>query len=235
MASKNENHWVPLADLMTVLMIIFLFLTISYIAINKKKQKEKDSLIENYEKTRIELLKELNVQFNEDFKSSKWNAVLDTNNLSIRFVDESILFDYNKSDLKPAFKAILNDFLPRYLKIVMQEKYKGKIGEIRIEGHTSEEGGYIYNLNLSQERTRNVMEYLLNLKHVNDMPLEQRKLLTYILTANGLSFGKTLDNNGDYCFKTKKISNPEKCRRVEFRIVTTSDDVIKQAVKNINK
>jgi len=55
------------------------------------------------------------------------------------------------------------------------------------------------------------------------------------LTANGLSFGKALDNNGEYCFKTKKISNPEKCRRVEFRIVTTSDDVIKQAVKKINK
>ncbi|MCK9402875.1 MAG: hypothetical protein M0Q26_05715 [Chitinophagaceae bacterium] len=31
MPTKKDSHWIPLADLMTVLMIIFLFMAISYI------------------------------------------------------------------------------------------------------------------------------------------------------------------------------------------------------------
>lgn len=93
MAGKKESYWIPLADLMTVLIVIFLFMSISYMIVIKNKQKDQDSIIKDFQTAKVELLQELRNQFNEDFKSSKWNAVLDSNDLSIRFVDERILFD----------------------------------------------------------------------------------------------------------------------------------------------
>lgn len=235
MSSKKDSYWIPLADLMTVLMVIFLFMSISYMIVIKKKQAQNDKIMQDFQNSKIELLSELRKEFNEDFKQSKWNAVLDSNDLSIKFVDERILFDYNKSEIKSEFKVILSDFLPRYLKIILQKKYTDRIGEVRIEGHTSTEGGYIYNLKLSQERTRNVMEFLLGLDFYKNLNDEEKKRLQYWITANGLSYGRSLDRSGQQTYKTNDTADNIKCRRVEFRIVTTSDELIRKAIININK
>ena len=183
MSGKRESHWIPLADLMTVLMVIFLFISISYMAAVKKQQAKSDAILVDFQAAKVELTKELRSTFNEDFKANRWNAVLDSNNLSIRFVNEKVLFDYNKSDLKEEFKTTLASFLPRYLKILLEPKYASKIAEVRIEGHTSPEGGYIYNLQLSQDRTRNVMAYLLSLPFYKGV--ECRRPETFELLANG--------------------------------------------------
>ena len=201
----------------------------------KKKHAQNDKIMQDFQNSKIELLSELRKEFNEDFKQSKWNAVLDSNDLSIKFVDERILFDYNKSEIKSEFKVILSDFLPRYLKIILQKKYTDRIGEVRIEGHTSTEGGYIYNLKLSQERTRNVMEFLLGLDFYKNLNDEEKKRLQYWITANGLSYGRSLDRSGQQTYKTNDTADNIKCRRVEFRIVTTSDELIRKAIININK
>jgi len=233
MTTKKDSHWIPLADLMTVLMIFFLFMAISYMVIIKKKEAKKDQIIKDFQDSKIELLSELKKEFNEDFKKSKWNAVLDTTDLSIKFIDEKILFDYNRSELKPEFKAILSDFFPRYIHIILKQKYETKIAEVRIEGHTSSEGDYIYNLKLSQDRTRNVVEFLRNLYYYKSLKPGDQIRLQYLITANGLSFGRTLDQDGNLTYKTSNLPDNVKCRRVEFRIVTTSDELIKQAIKNM--
>ena len=51
--AKKESHWIPLADLMTVLMIIFLFMAISYMAIVEKRQKEQNKIFKDYEELRF--------------------------------------------------------------------------------------------------------------------------------------------------------------------------------------
>jgi outer membrane protein OmpA-like peptidoglycan-associated protein len=235
MSTKKDSYWIPLADLMTVLMVIFLFMSLSYMVGIKKRQEEKDHLIEEFQNSKTDLLQEIKVEFKEDFKQTKWNAVLDTSNLSIRFVDERILFDYDKADIKEEFKSILTEFFPRYLNIILQKKYADKIAEVRIEGHTSTEGGYIYNLKLSQDRTRNVMEFLMNLDCYKNLDSGDKKRLEYLLTANGLSYGRSLDKNGRYTYNSNDSADNLKCRRVEFRILTTSDELIKKAINNINK
>jgi outer membrane protein OmpA-like peptidoglycan-associated protein len=231
MSSNKESHWIPLADLMTVLMIMFLFVSISFM-FNLKKQSDKNkSVINEFQKSKKELLKELDIEFNEDFKSTKWNAVIDSNNLSIRFVNEAVMFDNNKSELKEEFRNILNDFFPRYLKIILQKKYVDKIAEVRIEGHTSEIGGYDLNLKLSQERTIEVVTYLRNLIAYKSLNEEQTERMLYWLTANGLSSGRTIDKNGEYTYISKLKPDEVKCRRVEFRIVTASDKIINKFSK----
>ena len=235
MSAKKDSFWIPLADLMTVLMVIFLFMSLSYMIGLKKRQVEKDHMIQEFQNSKVDLLQELKKEFKDDFQQTKWNAILDSTNLSIRFVDEKILFDYNKADIKDEFKTILSEFFPRYLKIILQKKYADKISEVRIEGHTSTEGGYIYNLKLSQDRTRNVMEYLMNLDGYKNLDTMEKKRLEYLLTANGLSYGRSLDKNGKYTYNSNDSADNTKCRRVEFRILTTSDDLIKKAINDINK
>jgi len=109
--TKKESHWIPLADLMTVLMVIFLFMSISYMALMEKRQKEQNKIFKDYEESKIALYKELNEAFKNDFV--KWNLKLD-NDLSIKFTKPQVLFDEGKYDVTPTFQNILKEFLPKY-------------------------------------------------------------------------------------------------------------------------
>lgn len=66
-------------------------------------------------------------------------------------------------------------------------------------------------------------------------PPEQQRLLEYWFTANGLSYGKALNKDGDYALVSSKDHkiDKEKSRRVEFRIITTGDEVLENFVKKI--
>jgi len=235
MAKQKDNYWIPLSDLMTVLMVIFLFISISYMLDVKNKQAQNDKLIKNFQQAKIELLKELQTEFKDDFKKDKWDAVIDTADLSIKFVNEKVLFDNDKSEIKQEFKAILNNFYPRYLAIILRPQYRDKIAEVRIEGHTSHTGGYIHNLELSQNRTRNVLQFLLELPYYTTLSNSEKERLKFWITANGLSFGRTLDSDGNLTAFSNKLPDDNKCRRVEFKIVTTSDDIISKALKQMSK
>lgn len=231
---KKDNYWIPLSDLMTVLMVIFLFISISYMLDVRSKQEEKDKLFKDFQQTKVELLKELQTEFKDDFKKDKWDAMIDTADLSIKFINEKVLFDYNKSDLKPEFQNILFDFFPRYLAIILKPQYKDKIAEVRIEGHTDVEGDYIYNIELSQTRTRNVLKYLLNTPTYQNLENTKQERLKFWLTANGLSFGRTLDSEGHLTAFSHNLPDNIKCRRVEFKIVTTSDELVREALKQMS-
>jgi hypothetical protein len=89
--SKNENYWISLSDIMTGLMVIFMFIAISYIKQVQDKQKKTDELIEEYQETVIALYEKLKIEFEEDFKEENWNAKIDKD-LSIQFVVNSERF-----------------------------------------------------------------------------------------------------------------------------------------------
>ena len=103
---------------------------ISYMALVEKRQKEQNKIFKDYEESKIALYNELNQAFKNDF--AKWDLKLD-NDLSIKFTNPQVLFGTGSSDITSHFQTILVDFLPKYLSVVLQEKYKDKIAEIRIE------------------------------------------------------------------------------------------------------
>lgn len=236
--SKKESFWIPYADLMTVLMVIFLFISLSYMGLVQYQKKQQDKIFEEYKQTKENLYSELRETFKEDFE--KWNLELDKD-LSIKFTNPNVLFQSGKSDITPVFQQILSDFFPKYLGVIMQEKYKDKIAEIRIEGHTDDvpihrtNDPYIDNVQLSQDRSRNVLAFLRGLPSYQNLPPEREQLLQFWLTANGLSYGRTLDSNKELTFISKKTTDKEKSRRVEFRIVTTSEILVEQVIEQLNK
>lgn len=234
--TKKESHWIPLADLMTVLMVIFLFMSISYMALVEKRQKEKNQLFVDYQASKVELYNELNDTFKNDF--SKWSFKLDKD-LSIKFTNPQVLFPTGKAEITPYFQNILVEFLPKYLSVILQDKYKDNISEIRIEGHTDTkpigltDDPYIDNMELSQDRARNVLAFLRTQNcFINLRPTEKERL-QYWITANGLSYGRTVDKDYKISFESKQLIDNDKSRRVEFRIVTTSETIIYKALKNI--
>lgn len=121
-----------------------------------------------------------------------------------------MLFDNNDATLKSNFREILNDFYPRYIGILNKPEYRDNIEEIRIEGHTDSNGSYFHNMELSQNRTRAVLEYCMSL-----MDSTQIDWARNFITANGLSSSHPILRHG---VEDKSLS-----RRVEFRVRTNAE------------
>lgn len=234
--NKSDNYWIPLADLMTVLMVIFLLISVSYMALIEKKQAAQNALFTDFEDSRIGLHNELEENFKKDMK--RWDLQLDSD-LSIKFVNPQVLFKLGSAEITPKFKEILDEFIPRYFDVILKPKYKNRVAEVRIEGHTDTlpilnvKDPYIANMKLSQDRARNVLEYIREQDYFKSLNNEQHEQIQYWLTANGLSYSRALDEKFNLVYKSKKKVDIEKSRRVEFRIVTTSEDVIEKVLEKI--
>ena len=235
--SKKESFWIPYADLMTVLMVIFLFISLSYMGLVQFQKKQQDKVFEEYKQTKENLYNELRETFKNDFQ--KWDLELDKD-LSIKFTNPNVLFQSGKSDITFVFQQILSEFFPKYLSIITQEKYTDKIAEVRIEGHTDDvpihrtNDPYIDNVQLSQDRSRNVLQFLRSLPSYKHLPDESEQLLQFWLTANGLSYGRTLDSNKELSYISQKPIDKDNSRRVEFRIVTTSEILVEHVIEQLN-
>lgn len=235
MAQKSEYQWISFSDMMTGLMIIFMFIAISYIM---EKERQRNKIFIEFKNTKDDLYNDLDSTFKRDFE--KWEVILDKD-LSIKFVNPDFLFDSGEATIKDDFKEILDDFLPRYFSIILQDKYIDNISEIRIEGHTDtvpdprrDPDPYIANIKLSQERSAAILKYFRNMNYYKtDLSKSQEQQLQFLLTANGLSFGKTLDNNRDLTFFSDSPINKEFSRRVEFRIVTTSEKLVEKVLTDL--
>jgi outer membrane protein OmpA-like peptidoglycan-associated protein len=121
-----------------------------------------------------------------------------------------MLFDLDKAILKNKFKVILDDFFPRYIKVLNRPEYRDNIVEIRIEGHTDSDGEYFHNMELSQNRTRTVLQYCYSLMNESEALWAKQ-----LITANGLSSSQPILVNG---MEDKGLS-----RRVEFRVRTNAE------------
>lgn len=220
----NEENPFSLStgDLMAGLMFIFVLL-LSYMMLNVQQKADHDSdTIKEYNRIKTQLYIDLEKEFKDDLKV--WNAVIDSAKLSIRFQEPKTLFTFGDDDLKPAFITILNDFFPRYLSVINSDAYRENIEEIRIEGHTDSTGSYETNMELSQDRTRAVLNHCLHLIDNEEL----KKWTTFRITANGLSYSHPILNEDG-------TENADLSRRVEFRIRTNAEKQLEKITKEREK
>ena len=225
---KSTKEWISISDMMTGLMMVFLFISIIYINQVKEENKKHNELIKkikeitkDYRNYKILIDKNLRKEFQKNLK--QWKAEIVEDSLIFRFLSPDIMFSPGSSVIKPEFKEILKNFCPRYFEILYT--LKEKIEEIRIEGHTSAdwEGttgitAYFKNMKLSQERARNVLNYCVTITNIE---VEPHKWPLNKLTANGLSSSRRI------CKKYDTVRCRHRNRRVEFRIQ------VKEIQKNI--
>lgn len=207
--SKEENAFaLSTGDLMAGLLFIFILLLMGTLLQVQEKAEQDEAIVNRYDRTKTQLYIDLQNEFKDDLAT--WRASIDST-LCIRFQEPSMLFDEGEAILKPNFQEILNDFFPRYIAVLSRPEYRDNIEEIRIEGHTNSNGGYYSNMELSQDRTRAVLQYCFSL-----MSDKQIIWLKKLVTANGLSSSQLiLDKNGE---EDKNLS-----RRVEFRVRTNAE------------
>lgn len=216
--NQNDNPWESVSDLMTGLMITFAFIAIALVSATKLTA-------QHYQDTKIEIYDDLASEFSEEELQS-WGAEIDQDTLAVRFKEPTMLFDANSADVKPKFQQILNSFFPRYVAVLSSEKYKDKLLEIRIEGHTSNEwqgeddqNRYLKNMNLSQQRAQNVLIYVFRMPELAN----KQEWLTRYVNASGLSFSHLMYNaDGSVDMNAS--------RRVEFRVLTDADKAIKDII-----
>lgn len=219
--SNEENIFSQsTGDLMAGLLFIFILLLMGALLQVQEKAEQDEELVKQYDQIKTQLYIDLQEEFKEDLKV--WRASIDST-LCVRFQEPSMLFDYDKAELKPKFKDILDDFFPRYIAVLNKKEYKDRIVEIRIEGHTDSKGEYFYNMELSQNRTRSVLQYCFGL-----MTEEQSAWLKCLITANGLSSSQPILVDGKEDFALS--------RRVEFRVRTNAEKQLEEiANKRLKK
>ena len=227
----KHNVWMSVSDLMTGLMVIFLFIAVAYMSQVSKNQ----SVLTEYVETKQKLHDKLVHEFEGD--TLKWQMTIGKD-LSMKFNNPTVLFAQGSWQLTPQFQQILDDFLPRYFDIVRKDSIGKTIKEIRIEGHTDnvpmpqlDKDPYIANVMLSQLRSLSVLRYFRNMPVYQKYDDNQKKLLEYWFTSNGLSYGKSLDSNGEYTIMKNTPIDLERSRRVELRIVTTGEEILENFVE----
>ena len=134
-------------------------------------------------------------------------------------LESDVLFDTGSSKLADAGKSRIDDFLPVYLDVLFSDQYRDYVAEVIIEGHTDSDGGYIMNLDLSQQRALAVASYVLDDSY-RGISLNQRALLRQVATVNGRSYIDRIMVNG--------VEDKDASRRVVFKFRLTDEEMITQ-------
>ena len=142
----DSGAWLSIGDLMSALLMIFaLLMMVTLTQLSHQIQQEKES--------RILIIKALT----DAMHAKEIDAKIDpqTGDVSIQ---DSLLFDQRDSKLKPDGVELLNRFIPVYSEVIFSnETISKQVARLVIEGHTSSEGDYAYNMALSLDRAKNVL------------------------------------------------------------------------------
>ncbi len=143
---------------------------------------------------------------------------------SITFSSD-VLFRYNSATLTADSKETLQEIIPMYLDVLLQDQFRGYIAEIIIEGHTDTDGGYQSNMELSYERANAVADFCLNKKNgLNEEKIEQ---LQQLLTVNGKSWSSPIYKKDALGNATTEVDMPSS-RRVEIKFRLKEDEMIEK-------
>lgn len=165
---------------------------------------------------------ELILALREEFADSDFSVTIDPQTGAITF-DSNLLFNSDEYKLKEEGETFLSAFLPKYFHVLLGNSFTEYIAEIIIEGHTDTDGGYIYNLELSQNRALEVAKYCLESEHIQ-ISEEERDRLRGLLTANGRSWSAPV-LNGD------GMIDMDASRRVEIKFRLKDDEMMEQLAR----
>lgn len=152
-----------------------------------------------------------------EFSKNNINVDIDAQTGALT-LEASVMFDYDQAELTDAGKQALEQILPIYCKVLLQDDYMKYLAEIIIDGYTDTDGDYSYNLQLSQQRSLAVAQYLLDIQG-NFLDVTQSQNLEKYLTVNGHSMANpVLDANGNV--------DKDASRRVEVKFRLKDEEMI---------
>lgn len=187
----------------------------------EEKETKYDTLIAKLQeqKAKIKGLTGIKIKVIAELKQSLGKHVqIDTKSGSLR-LSSNILFDKGSDHLKESSKLELKKVFINYIgALTSNRNIKEHLDRIVIEGHTDSDGGYLFNLDLSQKRAYAVMNYLLTLEFTKQNNIEP------LLVASGRSYLDAL---------TQQDGNEDKdaSRRIEIKFTLKNDDAMNEIEK----
>lgn len=227
MEAHGSQVWISVSDMMTGLMMVFLFVAVVFMEQADKEKQSVQKIALTYKDYQDELHNSLMQEFKNDL--ARWDAgILDDG--TVRFYEPDVLFDEGSKNIKPRFQQVLSEFFPRYIGVLASEKYRENIEEVRIEGHTSStwkesrslDERYLNNALLSQQRSFAILEFCFHLQRI----AQHQSWLTTVLRANGLAFAVPVVVNGK--------EDESRSRRVEFKVRTKADEKIREMINTVH-
>ncbi|WKZ56689.1 MAG: hypothetical protein QY326_08140 [Bdellovibrionota bacterium] len=226
--SGHSRVWISVSDMMTGLMMVFLFVAVLFMQQVESEKKAVQQIAVTHQNYQDDLYRSLVVEFKDEL--SKWNAevLADT---TVRFNEPDVLFHVGSKDIRPRFEEILNEFFPRYIALLASPRFRENIDEVRIEGHTSSvwegsrdlEERYLNNALLSQQRSFSILEYCFRLPAI----IPYQDWLTKVLRANGLAFANPVLVGG--------LEDGAMSRRVEFKVKTKADQKLHEILDTLKE
>lgn len=197
----EKPFWISFADLMTALMVLFLFvMSVALLAVTRtvteaeRKKAEREQQIEEL----LSRLQEATAKY-PGIRVDKSRAVID-------FGDRA-RFDTGSSQLSAGQGRYLREYVPAVLEIARDDLGRKWLKRIVVEGFADLRGDYLLNLNLSLQRSQRVLCALL--APGSGEPSH--------LTVSDLAQVRDLFLVGGYSFNSAKASL-EESRRIELRL-----------------
>ena len=165
------------------------------------------------QKAQIKSLTGIKLKVIAELKSALGKKInIDKKSGSLR-LSSNILFDKGSAVLKDGAKAELKSSFINYVDtLISNPNISNYIDKIIIEGHTDSDGGYLYNLGLSQKRAYAVMNYLLTLNYIKKHNIKSK------LVASGRSYLDPIKVNG--------VEDKDASRRIEIKFRIKNEDAM---------
>ena len=144
MREEHAGIWLSLGDLMSGLMLFFALLFVTVLA---RLHEAQEQIV--------------------DTRQAVINALaeaLEDNHIAVETADdgeivfaEEMLFNAGSAELTPDGATLLARFAPIYADVILSNPdFDAEVSRVVLEGHTSSEGGELYNLDLSLRRASSV-------------------------------------------------------------------------------
>ncbi len=227
--SEKLNFWLSYSDMMAALLLVFILIlsctlleTRATYEAKQAELAEKEKIIASQQSqidTIVGVRGDLVDALSTEFSGNALSVKVDAQSGTISF-DSTLLFGFDDDQLQDQGKAFLDQFLPKYFSVLLNEDFSPYVAEIIIEGHTDTDGSYMYNLQLSQNRAFAVASYCLENSNriLTDNQLEKLRIL---LTANGRSWSSPIYNNDGSV-------NMDASRRVEIKFRLKDEEMMGQ-------
>ena len=189
------------------------------VLLNKLLEQEKahQKIVEEFDitKAKIKSLTGIKINVIKKLKEKLGKSInIDEKSGAIKF-SSNILFDQGAYKLKEGSKKELDMALKKYISTLLEDKEIRKyIHGITIEGHTNSDGTYLSNLQLSQQRALEVMQFLYESNSID------KELLNKYVSSSGKS-------SSDLIFKDG-VEDKDASRRIEIKFIIKNEEAVKE-------
>ena len=196
----EKPFWISFSDLMTALMVLFLVaMAVALIGLTQGLRQQGQAKAD-----RQEAIGQCLADLQTLTQKAGWGGVrLRGQTLEFGTLAE---FSKNGNALPPERARALRAFMPQVLETTRTPSCQAWLKRLVVEGYASPEGSYLYNLNLSLERSQRFLCVLLDASAADALPRADRQAIRELFLVGGSSFNSAI------------LNQPEKSRRVELRL-----------------